>query len=396
MRVVVNGLAALKPKTGVGHHVAELVAALRAQASGDQFLLYPGQWLGRAAGAISRPVGGTGERTRPARLRWLRGAVKTAAKTACRVHFSGFVRAFRPQLYHEPNFVPFPTRLPTVVTVHDLSVLKYPQWHPADRVRLHQKQFLKGLGRARHVIVVSESVRHELITELGCPAERVTAVHNGIGMQFTPPSAESLDAIRQKWKLPEQYFLCVGTIEPRKNIATVMRAFLELPAELRRHCPLILAGPWGWKSDTERTLFHTAGADSGLRHLGYIADGDLPALYGAARVLLYPSHYEGFGLPPVEMLACGGAVLASTAAAVQEVVRGHAWFIDADDLPGWRETMKRAVYDDAFLARLRAGGTGHAAQFTWAGAAERTLAVYRRVLGLPRAGDIGLSLRVAG
>ena len=386
MRVVLNGLAALKPKTGVGHHVADLFCALKQHHPTENFLLYPGQWLGKAAGAVTGKQPAPGKATdkpsaRPT-ITWLRGAMKSAAKTAARVHFSGFASTFRPDLYHEPNFVPFPSRLPTVVTVHDLSVLKYPNWHPADRVKMHQKQFLKGLGRAKHMIVVSESVRHELIEELGCPSSRVTAVYNGIGPQYVPQSEEAIQTFRKKWNLPEQFFLCVGTIEPRKNISTVMRAFLELPEAIRKQCPLILAGPWGWHSEPERDLFDTKGAAAGMRHLGYVPEADLPGLYAASRVLLYPSHYEGFGLPPVEILACGGAVIASTAAAVQEVLRGHAWFIDADDLTGWRETMKRVAQDEAFVARLKQGGTCHAAQFTWKRAAEQTVAVYRYVLGL--------------
>ena len=245
MRVVLNGLAALKPKTGVGHHVADLFAALNA--ADDQFTLYPGELLGRAARALrTRKATAAPGPTRPHPLRdWMRRAAKSAAVAASRVHFAAFTRAFRFDLYHEPNFVPFPSRLPTVITVHDLSVLKYPQWHPADRVKQHQRHFLKGLGKARHVIVVSEAVRNELIDELNCPPHCVTAVHNGVGPQYRPQPEEEVRRVRLAYDLPERFFLCVGTIEPRKNLTTAMRAFVGLPAAVREQCPLVLVGPWG-------------------------------------------------------------------------------------------------------------------------------------------------------
>lgn len=385
MRVVLNGLAALKPKTGVGHHVADLFAALRTEYPTDDFTLYPGQFVGRLAKRIGRSVQAPSEASltpRPHRTtERLRTATKSLAKFGSRCHFSGFTRMFKFDLYHEPNFVPFRTHLPTIVTVHDLSVLKYPQWHPADRVVEHQKYFLRGLGRARHVIVVSHAVRRELIEELSCPPERVTAVYNGLGSQFVPQSPEVVQSLRVKWNLPEKFFLCVGTIEPRKNLATVIRAFADLPPLVRLQCPLVLAGPWGWRSDTERELFLRIGQPAGVRHLGYVPAADLPALYSAAHALLYPSHYEGFGFPPVEMLACGGAVIASTAEAVQEVVGRHACYVEAEDVVGWRDILCRAVADDSFVKRLQLNGIEHARQYNWSRAAAETVAVYSHVLG---------------
>ncbi len=384
MRVVINGLAALKPKTGVGHHVAHLARALAIVCPEDEFALYPGTRLGglvrrlnRAPAAGAGPSGGRSVRGR------LFGLAKSAAKAASRFHFAAYARAFGFDLYHEPNFVPFPSRLPTVVTVHDLSVLRFPDWHPADRVRVHERRFLRGLEQATHVIVVSESIRREVVGDLGFPADRVTAVPNGISPAFRPLPPDEVEVTRVRLGLPQRYFLCVGTIEPRKNVGTVMRAFADLPAAVRADCPLVLVGPWGWKSEADREFFEQTGRDRGVRHLGYVADADLPAVYAGAVGLVYPSFYEGFGLPPVEMLACGGAVLASTDPAVREVCGPHAAFLDPADLPGWRAAMLRLVTDLSYRDDLRRGGVAHAARFTWERAARQTMAVYRGVLGLP-------------
>jgi alpha-1,3-rhamnosyl/mannosyltransferase len=230
------------------------------------------------------------------------------------------------------------------------------------------------------VVVVSDSVRREVIDVLGLGPDRVTTVYNGIDARFAPQSPSTIEELRQRKNLPEHYLLAVGTIEPRKNIGSLMRAFCDLPPELRERCPLVLAGGWGWKSQKEREYFETEARHRGVRHLGYVADVDLPALYGGATALLYPSHYEGFGLPPVEMLACGGAVIASTADAVREVLGPNAHFVEPLDEVGWRDAIGRAIRDFDFLEHLRRGGLEYANAFTWARAAEQTHSVYRRVL----------------
>jgi alpha-1,3-rhamnosyl/mannosyltransferase len=434
MRVLINGVSTLKPKTGVGHTTVQLHRALTRLRAEDRFWLYPGEAISRLARRVVRPLtrrpsvavlspGGEGEDAphgripdpvrpadtlspggeggsrsepgegatrhecpQPIQSRWSARAV-AAAKAAYRVHFRAVARWGGFDLYHEPNFVPLRTRLPTAVTVHDLSVLLHPEWHPADRVKFHADHFRRGVEAADHVIVVSESVRREVLDVLGLPPGRVTAVHNGIGDQFHPRSTDEIAAVRRRLVLPSRYLLAVGTIEPRKNIGTLLRAFCDLPGELREACPLVLAGGWGWKSEPERELFEAEARPRGVLHLGYVADEDLPGLYAGAAALLYPSFYEGFGLPPVEMLACGGAVVASTAAAVREVVGGHALLLDPHDLAGWRDAMRRVIADPGFAERLRRGGVAHAGRFTWDEAARKTFGVYQRVLGIAAAGS---------
>lgn len=398
MRVIFNGVSALKPKTGVGHTTANLHLALCELPGDDTFWLYPGSWhsqvasrlVGQGRNLSQRAVGRASSLFEQARSLSYR-----LAKAAYRVHFQSAARWGSFDLYHEPNFVPIRTHLPTVITVHDLSVILHPEWHPADRVAFHERHFHGGIAAADHVIVVSESIRREVIETLNLAPDRVTAVYNGIGEAFQPQPAEVVAATRRRLNLPLRYFLAVGTIEPRKNIATILRAFCDLPASLREACPLVLAGGWGWKSDRDRELFETEARHRGTIHLGYVDDADLPALYSGATALLYPSFYEGFGLPPVEMLACGGAVIASTAAAVREVVGGHAVLLDPHDLDGWREAMRRAVSKRHCLEWMRDGGQTHASQFTWEAAAGRTVAVYRKVLGLPSAPSDLVSRRAA-
>jgi alpha-1,3-rhamnosyl/mannosyltransferase len=372
MRVVLNGLAALKPRTGVGHHVAELARELHSLHPGRVWV-YPGErWPRPAARAGGRGSHESGLRS------VVKGAAKAVGRAALGLHFNAVAGRRGFDLYHEPNFLPFPSHLPTVVTVHDLSAVRYPQWHPADRAAQHRRRLAASVRRAAHVITVSDAVRAEVLAEFGVPADRVTTVHNGVGPQFRPLPPADVAAVVARLDLPDRFFLCVGTVEPRKNLGVAMTAFADLPAAVRRDCPLVLAGPWGWRADAERELFERVAGPAGAVHLGYVADADLPALYNAAAGLVYPSWYEGFGMPPTEMLACGGAVLASTAAAVREVCGGHAESIDPADADGWRAAMLRLATDPGYRDRFRAGGPAQAARFTWQRAARETWAVYER------------------
>lgn len=384
MRVLFNGTSTIRPKSGVGHTTLNLHRALTAISAGDDIWLYPGPAIRRLASRFLKPAPrplGPVSPPKSASGLFNRLALRSA-RLAYAAHFHAAARLGQFDLYHEPNLVPFDVGLPTVVTVHDLSVILYPQWHPADRVKRYEQAFARGVQSAAHILVVSETVREQAIRILGIEPRKITTVHNGIGPNFRPQSPESIAAVRQRWQMPARYLLYVGTIEPRKNLATLLRAYCDLEASLREACPLVLAGGWGWKSEPERELFESVGKYRGVRYLGYVADEDLPGLYAGAVALLYPSHYEGFGLPPVEAMACGSAAIVSTAEAIREVVGSQAIQIEAVDVEGWRDAMRRAIADRSYLDRYRDGGMAHAARFTWEQSARTTLQVYRQVLDL--------------
>ncbi len=388
MRVLFNGVTTLKPKTGIAHAAANLHTALVATFPTDAFWLYPGAQLKRAAGRFFRPsdkpVASSNMRPNPLK-RLAKRTLGVVARFGYATHFQTTARTGRFDLYHEPNFVPFRTGLPLVVTVFDLSVLLFPEWHPSERVKAHETAFARGVALADHIIVGTEAVRAEAQRHLGLSPDRVTAMLCGVGPQFRPQSPDVIASLRLKHNLPPRYTLYVGTIEPRKNIGMLLRAFCDLPPKARETCPLVLAGGWGWKADAERELFHSIAKPLGAIHLGYVPDDDLPALYAGAEALLYPTFYEGFGMPPVEAMACGTAAVTSTADAVREVVGTHALTIDPNNLDGWRDALNRIATDREFLSYYRRRGITHAATFTWEACARVTHGVYRKVLGLPQA-----------
>ncbi|MCE9563128.1 MAG: glycosyltransferase family 4 protein [Planctomycetes bacterium] len=384
MRVLFNGASAIRPKTGVGHTTANLHRALTTAFPNETFWLYPGERIRHTAAKLfkpkPRPTGAISP-PKPANPSAIKRLTLKVARSGYAAHFRAAATFGKFDLYHEPNLVPFRVSIPTVVTVHDLSVILFPEWHPADRVKRYEQAFARGIEAASHVLVDSHAVRSEALRVLGLAPERVTTVPCGIDPNFRPQSRDEVNAVRARLDLPARYLLYVGTVEPRKNLTTLLRAYCDLPGYVRAECPLILGGSWGWKSEPERTLFEEEARHRGVRYLGYVADEDLPGLYAGAEALFYPSHYEGFGLPPVEMMACGGAAVVSTAAAVREVVGTAAPLLDPNDLPAWRESMRQTIIDPASLAHFRTAGIANAKRFTWENAARQTHSVYQAVLG---------------
>jgi alpha-1,3-rhamnosyl/mannosyltransferase len=391
MRVLLNGLTALKPRTGIGQYSVHLATELKSLLPSGEFAVYPPEpWKTMAARILSRSGSrqSSGEPRKSGDLRSIRRALKQGARTLASLHFARYCRTYGAKLYHEPNYLPFAADVPTVITVHDLSVLLHSEWHPADRVHEHTRHLERATAKAAHVITDTEQVKREVIAELGVAASKVTAIHLGVGPEFRPVAGTEMATWRQQLDLPSSYFLCVGTIEPRKNLLTAMKAFAALPASLREQSPLLLVGPWGWRADSEFEFYDRVGRDAGIRHLGYVPDAAMPALYSGAAALLYPSHYEGFGLPPLEAAACGCAAICSFGtAAVREVMGSAATYCGTDDIEGWREAMRKKNGERAATS-LR----GHARPFTWQHTAVQTLGLYEQVLGHE---STSRSLRVA-
>jgi alpha-1,3-rhamnosyl/mannosyltransferase len=284
-------------------------------------------------------------------------------------------------VYHEPNFIPFPSDLLTVATIHDLSILQSPEWHPADRLAYFDKHFQRGLAQCAHFIAISEFGRRELVTKLGISPERISRTYMGIRPDLTPLPRCRVEPILRRLGLPAQYLLYVGTIEPRKNLLMLLRAYCSLPARLRTAWPLVLVGGWGWNAQDVADFYHNEAQARGVIYRGYVPDKYLGALYNGARALVFPSHYEGFGLPPLEMMACGGAVLASTAGALVETMGDQAHLIGASDVDGWQRSMERVLTDDDWCQALREGATTVARPYTWEQCAADTIRAYRRVCG---------------
>ncbi len=272
----------------------------------------------------------------------------------------------------QPNNLCPSSSLPMIATLHDLSVLEHPQWHPPGRVERWKRYLPAAIKRTAHWVTVSDFTRDRMLHLLGVPAERITVIPNAARM--LPPATERPPGF------PEHYLLSVGTLEPRKNLNLLLNAFGLLPPDMRRAHPLILAGPPGWgHRDFWQSLVHHPLADEVLI-TGYLSDSDLAAAIGHAAALFQPSFYEGFGLPLLEAMAAGCPVVCSDIAPFCEVASGAAELLPLNDLPAWATHMQAAILGGVWRDRLIARGRERATQFSWDTSARRHAQLFAEVV----------------
>ena len=297
-------------------------------------------------------------------------------------------RVLSSTLVHGPNyFLPDAAEL-GVITVHDLSVFHFPDTHPADRVDEFERLFLKSLARATHIITDTETIRRELIEMFTIRPEAVTAIPLGVSDRFRPggQGPHSLAVLSRYGLQSGRYGLCVSTLEPRKKISELLRAWEQLPQRTREQFPLVLAGGTGWRNDSLLAQIER-GTDAGwLRYIGFVGEDDLPAVYSGAALFIYPSSYEGFGLPPVEAMASGVPVIVSESSCLPEVCGDAPRYVDPDDIVAFGNSIRDCLSDERWRTRAIQRGLARAAEFTWDRCIDRTLTVYERISGQPSLG----------
>lgn len=270
---------------------------------------------------------------------------------------------------------------PCVVTFHDMSIYRWAQCHRADRVRYMRKEVALSLRRTQLILTVSEFSRREIAAQFDWPLQHIRAIPLACSGAFRPHNEAELVAPLQAAGLRQDgYSLFVGTIEPRKNLLNLMDAYAQLPAALRARWPLVVVGHPGWNSSAEHERMRLAEQAGWLRYLGYIEDIRLPALFAGARLFVFPSLYEGFGLPVLEAMATGTPVLCSDAAALPEVSGEAAALFEPMDVKALAAQLARGLEDEAWRTAASAAGRQRAAQFSWQRCAELTAQAYRDVL----------------
>jgi glycosyltransferase involved in cell wall biosynthesis len=283
-------------------------------------------------------------------------------------------------LFHATDhLLPYFRRIKSVFTLHDLIFLFHPETHkPLNRwfLTLMMPRFLRA---ADAVIAVSECTKRDAIRFYGIPEEKITVIYEGVNPRFRPASPEAIAAVRARYGLPEHFILYVGTIEPRKNLTALLEAFHYLLAthDLR----LVIVGKKGWLYEGFFRRLRELGLEGQVIFTGYVPDEDLPAIYSAADLFVFPSLYEGFGLPVLEAMACGVPVICSNTSSLPEVAGDAAFLVDPADVRALAGAMEQALTDEHLRSELMAKGLERARWFTWEKAAAKTLEVYRGVLG---------------
>jgi glycosyltransferase involved in cell wall biosynthesis len=355
---------ALGPQvSGIGRYVAELCARIPLQPGIGRV----GYFLhGRYFDEIEPLMEGSLPRQRRRMPKWFRRKLNE--------------RELGRGVIHGPNYFLPREAENGLITIHDLSIFRYPETHPLDRLRAFEREFANSLARASHVITDSETVRREVIAEFGLPNSRVTAVPLGVAEDFRPRERAEIEAELTALGLqPGGYGLCVSTLEPRKRIAELIRVWSALPPNIRNSTPLVLAGAKGWLNDELHAEIREGVSAGWLRHLGYVPDPVLLALYSGAVLFIYPSTYEGFGLPPLEAMASGVPVLVANRSCLPEICGDAAGYLDPDDVSAFTEAIVRALTDEHWRAEARQRGLERAAAFTWDRCVTATVNIYGSV-----------------
>lgn len=286
--------------------------------------------------------------------------------------------ADRHAVYHEPNYILKTYDGPCVATIHDISHIRFPQFHPRERVAYLERHLEKTIARADQLITLSEFMRLELITQFSIKPERITAIHLGAAARYKPRAAAETRAVLEAYGLEHgRYILSVATIEPRKNLINLLQAYGRLAPALRQRYPLVLAGATGWRTSAFAAEARRLAEDNQIRLLGYVAASALPHLYAGAVLFPLVSLYEGFGLPAVEAMASGVPLLSSTLSALPEVAGEAALYADPENVEEISHNIERLLQDEALRAKLVASGLIRAARYQWQTCVDRTVEIYK-------------------
>lgn len=283
-------------------------------------------------------------------------------------------------LFHAFNYCPpGPARIPIIPVVYDLSVFRHPDLHPAARVR-GMAELASYIAAAPMVHTISEFTASEITDVFGVERSKIFVTYPGVAPIFRARRDPSIESLAHFGLISGGYALTVATLEPRKNLRTLIDAFARLPAKLRGQMPLCVVGGHGWGNLELPMQSRELQSDGSLRFLGYASDAQLRDLYAGARIVLYPSLYEGFGMPVIEAMACGTPVSASATSSLPEAVGKVGRLIHPLDVDAWTAELYRAATDiDDRNERTKAARRAHALSFTWQRAASQTIRMYQTI-----------------
>ena len=373
MRICIDISPAAHRKAGLGRHARELAErACRIDAANEYSVFTYGRSAAQVPASLAHlPLLSVSLAAKPWRMSVLLAHYTHAPMDRL---FPGV------DLFHgTDHLLPRFRRIRSVFTLHDLIPLLFPEFHlPLNRWFLNL-MFPKFLRHADAIVAVSECTKRDAIRIYGVPEEKITVIYNGVDARFRPVGdPESLRRARATYNLPEAYILYVGTIEPRKNLVRLLEACHTLRQQGYPH-RLVIVGAKGWLYQPVFDKIAELGLESEVIFPGFIADEDLPAVYAGASLFAFPSLYEGFGIPPLEAMACGVPTLVSDTSSLPEVVGDAALQVPPTDVATIKAGMERILTDPALARDLAAKGPERARLFTWEKAAEQLVALYRRV-----------------
>ena len=372
MRIGLDGFPLAAPKTGVGHYTFELARALSILSPGDHFELISPSGFSEAVAAEVESI---------PNLRLVHVRTNMITRRWWGIGLPGYIRRAGLHLFHGTNYeVPLLNRKRTVVTVHDLSVFLHADKHETRIARRARRRLPVMLRSAGMVITATQAIRQEIAARFKTNAQRIAVTPYAPRQIFQPLPADECARARQRLGVDENFILYVGTIEPRKNLVTLVRAFAQILQQTSFRPQLVIAGGEGWMMDEFHELIGKTDLGDRIHFTGYVDDEDLVALYSSCRVFVYPSVYEGFGLPPMEAMACGAPVIAGDIPVLRETLADSALLVEPLDANSLANAIVSVLGDENEQLRLSALSRRRAEQFSWSETARMTLEVYKQVL----------------
>jgi len=378
-RIGIDVTSAISQGAGIGRYTRELVKAVVIESKDAQFTLFSAKqphnsqvenpFLSSTSNVVFKEI--------PINERWLHRIWYRFKIPLSVQNFTG-----RLDLFHSPDFVlpPINKKTPTLLTVHDLSFIHFPETFTPELVNYLNHIVPWSIDRATHILADSQATKDDLATQWNVPRDKVSVLYSGVGGMFKPVTDPRLiKKVRIKYDLGEKpYLISVGTVQPRKNYRMLIRAFRSVAENIPND--LIIVGGKGWMHDQIVDEVEIQGLSGRVHFLGFVDDADLPALYSAATLFLSPSLYEGFGLPILEAMACGVPVIASDASSLPEVVGEAGVLLPAQDTAVWSQTMFDLIEDMSRRTILVGAGFLRARKFTWSKSAQELKSIYDQLL----------------
>jgi glycosyltransferase involved in cell wall biosynthesis len=375
MHIGLDGIPLTAPKTGVGHYTFELACALARVAPESSFdVVYPSNLptISELNSSVSLP----------SNLRIKRVSIGPIGRYWWSTGLPRYVRSSGIELFHGTNYdVPLWRQCVTVLTIHDLSLLIHPETHEKRRVSRARRRLPLMARAASAVIVPTESVRGEVCEQLGLSPEKVFAVPEAARACFSPMELEATKCVRRRLGIGADFLLTVGTIEPRKNLQTLLNAFEEVAGgQSQPTLQLVIVGNRGWLSEPFFVVLEKSPMRKRIILTEYLNDEELRALYSSCRAFIYASFYEGFGLPPLEAMACGAPVITSRIPALAETTGDAALLFDHTSANDLAQKILVLVGDKKAREKLSNAGLQRVSEYSWERTAQLTLAVYTKAL----------------
>jgi glycosyltransferase involved in cell wall biosynthesis len=375
IKIIVDSISLLSPLTGIGKYTNEISKYLEKDDDLDISYFY-----GYYSKKCTEPNQGSKVKSIKA-LILSRPLLKKIARKA--LMFTSKLFAPKFDLYWQPNFIPLDDIKASkiVTTVHDFSFYLHPEWHPKERLNYFNTYFFQNAKRSDWIITCSEFTKNEIVKYLQFEKEKITVIHNGIDQNvYKTYDSLVLNTSKKKYELQDNFLLFVGSIEPRKNLLNLIKAYTLLSSDTKEHYPLILVGFKGWKNreimqEIEKEKKH-------IRYLGYLCDEELAHIYNLATLFIFPSFYEGFGIPPLEAMACATAVISSNTSSLPEACGDAAEYIEPNNYEQIAEKINLLLIDTIKRKQLIEKGLERVKYFTWEQSAKGHREVFNKVLSV--------------